>query len=591
MAGSKADVDNVMMLLSLESEETSQNTGESVQSPPDVSGSEKTDSKGKSLSLALDSARQVKRSKRTGLKGSLTKLTNSLKKWIDDPDLTLAQLESAYNKAQKSYDELCEVNFALMALYLESSPEAEECQKYMDNVYETYERATFLYEKARAKLQEGGASYSNISKSATGTVKVKLSPLPCPKWDLDIRKYAEFKGTFQELVERNTTPSSALFYLREAVPEAARGILSGCTVILEGWKVLDERYGDEQIVAAVITKELRDTAPIREGQDSKLLVFIEGLQKSRLDMKRIGLESELSHSSTVNIVEEKLPKVVVDRWRRLVVDEGIKLPSLFPRMMDFLQKEARLIRAHMTNVSVNPSKSSVSALESGVRKADAAGSTPDNDHVLGRSAPAVTGTCLFHDNTDSHELRNCRVFSNLLLEGRRKFILNNKLCGICLEKGHFRNNCKARPVCPIEGCGARHVRGAHGFMAPEIVHGKDSVASRGCPNSVGARGVCVRPVVESFLRSEQNGSEDAAAAQFTRLVTLMDGGASTSLIVDSRAKQAGLRLVADHLTLLEIEVVGGEIDIPVDAVHRSTVRQILPQGGDGKGVRSTEDQQ
>jgi hypothetical protein len=111
-------------------------------------------------------------------------------------------------------------------------------------------------------------------------------------------------------------------------------------VISEGWKVLDERYGDDQIVAAVIIKELRETAPIRDGQDSRLLAFIEGLRASRRDMRRICLESQLSHSSTVNIVEEKLPKVVVERWRRLVIDEGINLSSLFPMMMDFLKPDS-----------------------------------------------------------------------------------------------------------------------------------------------------------------------------------------------------------------------------------------------------------
>jgi hypothetical protein len=49
-----------------------------------------------------------------------------------DPDLTLAQLESVYNDAPKSYDELCEIIFAVVALYIESSSETEEFLKYID---------------------------------------------------------------------------------------------------------------------------------------------------------------------------------------------------------------------------------------------------------------------------------------------------------------------------------------------------------------------------------------------------------------------------------------------------------------------------
>lgn len=505
----------------------------------------------------LESVRQVKRSRRAGLKGNLTKLTNSLKKWTLDPDVTQDQLDSAYSRVEVIYHNLCEENFALTALYKEESTEATECTKYMDDVFGTYDEATTLYEKAKAKMAKNADSAKSESKHASSTaVRVKLAPLANPTWDLDIRKFADFKSTFCELIEKNTSPSSALFYLKEAIPLSARGILAGCTTIKEAWEALDERYGDEQLIAGLIIRDIREAVPIRDGQEAKLLEFIEGLQKARLDMRRIGLDSELSHSSTVNIIEEKLPKRVVERWRRLVIDEKIKLSELFPKLMEFLQTEARLIRivSQSCNAVLQNTKSPISALNLHGQAKEGSDNPPDRKISHGAVGKPSAG-CLFHDNTDSHMLKNCKAFSDQPLEARRKFILENRLCGICLDRGHFRMKCQAQPVCPIEKCNERHVRGAHGFMAAQVVRGSDSLASQGSTSFPGS-GCCIRPVVEGFLRSTPDG--DDGCMNHNRIAILMDGGASTSLIAESRAQKAGLSRAVEHLTMLEIEVVGGD---------------------------------
>ena len=82
--------------------------------------------------------------------------------------------------------------------------------------------------------------------------------------------------------------------------------------ISEMWKRLDEKYGDPAKVADVIIDRIRRTRFIREGEEKRFVEFVVISEDGYRDLKRLGLESGLTTTSSVTIIEKKLPADTFD---------------------------------------------------------------------------------------------------------------------------------------------------------------------------------------------------------------------------------------------------------------------------------------
>lgn len=114
-----------------------------------------------------------------------------------------------------------------------------------------------------------------------------------PQFSGSLRDYPQFKAEFKDIVESRSGSNAALIYLKGAVPSTARKQISPCATMKEAWQVLEDQYGDEQLITAEITREIRAQKQLQNGQNKLFLDFIEKLQKAQLDLRRIDLESEL----------------------------------------------------------------------------------------------------------------------------------------------------------------------------------------------------------------------------------------------------------------------------------------------------------
>ena len=104
--------------------------------------------------------------------------------------------------------------------------------------------------------------------------------------------------------------------------------------ISEMWKRLDEKYGDPAKVAEVIIDGIRRTRIIREREEKRFVDFVEIVEDRHRDLKRLGLESEITTTSFVSIIEKKLPADIRRKWAEMMsadnstVDKANKFPSL-----------------------------------------------------------------------------------------------------------------------------------------------------------------------------------------------------------------------------------------------------------------------
>ena len=75
----------------------------------------------------------------------------------------------------------------------------------------------------------------------------------------------------------------------------------------EMWKRLDEKYRDPSKVADIIIDRIRRTRIIRDGKEKRFNEFVEIIEDGYRDLRRLGLEAEITTMSSVSIIEKKLP--------------------------------------------------------------------------------------------------------------------------------------------------------------------------------------------------------------------------------------------------------------------------------------------
>ena len=73
------------------------------------------------------------------------------------------------------------------------------------------------------------------------------------------------------------------------------------------WKRLDEKYGDPARVADAIINDIRRVRGIKEGENRRFVEFVGIVEDGYRDLKRLGLETEITTTSSVSIIERKLP--------------------------------------------------------------------------------------------------------------------------------------------------------------------------------------------------------------------------------------------------------------------------------------------
>lgn len=111
--------------------------------------------------------------------------------------------------------------------------------------------------------------------------------------------------------------------------------------ISEMWKRLDEKYGDPTKVTHIIIDEIRRTRIIREGEEKRFVEFVEIVEDGYRDLKSLGLESEITTTSSVSIIEKKLPADIRRKWAEIVCTDNstVDKTKKFPSLLKFLRSQ------------------------------------------------------------------------------------------------------------------------------------------------------------------------------------------------------------------------------------------------------------
>ena len=424
-----------------------------------------------------------------------------------------------------------------------------DCKSLHDDIIELPLEARYI-ETEIEWIRKLHAQYSDIASqveyySDENLAKQRIKPeqinylqmekAKLPTFNGDIRNYPRFKSDFMKYVLPTTNQTSAPYILRSCLTgEPLESIKSVDDNLDEMWARLDEKYGDPTKITDVVINAIQNCKPIKEGESRKLLEFITTVEDGYRDLKRLGLQSEITTTSSVSIIERKLPNDIKKEWSKIVCSTTIDKSDKFSNLLTFLLEQRKIIEyetseLRATNQSTEEATNYVSATEKATNSEGKRSTSPIK--------------CIIHEK-GTHGTSECKVFLAKTVEERKQTLKDKKACWSCLRTGHRYKDCKRKNACGKNGCTYKHHQTLHEDKALT-----KSVTPSGVSGTINA--------CQQFEKSACIFQVQRIRTKKSWMNVMWDSAASLCFITNEKAKAEKLQGKEVELTITK---VGGETE-------------------------------
>ena len=298
-----------------------------------------------------------------------------------------------------------------------------------------------------------GPKDDTVAKRETGTSSnLQLEKIKLPRFEGEIRAYPQFKRDFEKQIIPHLQSDNVSYVLRSCLGSDPAAIVKSIDDdISEMWKRLDEKYGDPAKVADVIIDGIRRTRFIREGEEKRFVEFVEIIEDGYRDLKRLGLESEITTTSSVSIIEKKLPADIRRKWAEIVSADNstVDKTDKFPSLLKFLRSQRGAIEYDTASLRVPAGQ--VKALIH---------HTTAKEEIDMKDQRMTQGKCLIHED-GKHSTEQCKVYSSKSIDDKKTLLKEKNACWSCLKVGHRSRVCRAKRICNIKDCPLTHHQSLH----------------------------------------------------------------------------------------------------------------------------------
>ena len=183
---------------------------------------------------------------------------------------------------------------------------------------------------------------------------------------------------------------------------------------------------------------------IKDGKSGKLLELARDMENCQINLTQLGCESEINAQSNLEKIVTRLPRYLQADWAKeaYILLENNKTPT-FQHLTNYITKKAKLANSAYGQLI---------------------GSRPPDDQKL-RNRKGSSGTSFTtHGSNENlqdkhnrvkchyckkngHTVDRCHTFRSQSFEDRKQLIRKEKLCMLCLGKGHFVKKCRNRDAC------------------------------------------------------------------------------------------------------------------------------------------------
>ena len=374
--------------------------------------------------------------------------------------------------------------------------------------------------------------HSNSSSKASG---LRLERIRMPRFEGGIRDYPRFKDDFKKQVMPEMQNSqSAAYALRSCLCKNELSIVKGAgDDVEEMWEKLDEEYGDPAIVADTIIDEIKRFKPIADKDHRKFIEFFGVIEEGYRDLERLSMRREITTTSSVSVIEKRLPPSIRVRWSEVVCreDSDVDKTDKFLHLLKFLLEKKKAIKYDLSDLRRSSTGTTRQpAVNLATRETD------QDDTRAGSDKKSWKG-CWLH-NSEGQKISDCRRYLSMSSEDKVKLLKENRACWSCLGLGHRSSSCRARRVCGEDGCARFHHKSFHAAD----VEGVSFHSLAGAPR-VSSDHPCLLQLMRIKTRR--------AWAN-----TLWDCGATMSFITFKKARAENLKGIPIRLSVTK---VGGDV--------------------------------
>ena len=156
------------------------------------------------------------------------------------------------------------------------------------------------------------------------------------------------------------------------------------------------------------------------------LILIETLEKAHSDLKNLDMEKEISNSTIVGMVEERLPEDIMEKWVEIVTgDDRINIGcDKFPALMKLLLQFKECIEYRKSGMRKSEQKKIVNVADGRVKR--------EINHDMSSKRP----WCWLHPRTNDHPIWRCKLFESKSGTEKMELLRSNNACFSCLTVGH-----------------------------------------------------------------------------------------------------------------------------------------------------------
>ena len=389
--------------------------------------------------------------RRTVAKQQFTRTENSLRQALSNPNSLQSTVERKFAELNVKWQTVQDAHDSFVAIL--SPDESQGENNWIDELVTRFDAIEVetdgvlekFQEKKRSSVEKTEEQTSGSSKQEhpAGPKLLQLERLKLEKFAGDIRKYPSFRESFKLYVEPMVPESQLPFILRGSLEESVRLEVENIEDDMKLlWKRLDERFGSHSKYVDIILSDLSKTS---KGSSKAALHLINTVERAHRDLERIGSVQEMSNSTIIAMIEQKLPEEMRFDWIKTVALEAeAGAAHKLVVLLHFLRKWRKIIEYDDAAIRKVPEKKVGSA-----NFVESKGKKKSKDQE----------SCWIHSEL-GHPIWRCRTFQSMSLQERLSLVKEKAACHACLEvncKGATNpENCRRGFRCQIEGCESFH---------------------------------------------------------------------------------------------------------------------------------------
>ncbi|XP_071633020.1 uncharacterized protein [Temnothorax longispinosus] len=368
--------------------------------------------------------------KRTSLKSQITKLTNLLEEERRDNTvlrLRITRLTELFHAFEEHNDEL--------AILDPNEVHQDEFMNIQESFYTLASKIENILNPTSSANAGGSNSEIRIEETTSVTSnkkrRIKLPEAPLPTFDGKYENWLTFKNAFRNLIDLQSDLSEVdkLYYLKSALKDEAANKMRIFAIdginYARAWELLKRAYEVKRILISRHLLLLLNLPTLDKETNNGLSKLADDTQQHLASLNALGVN--VGPEIIVHIIENKLPKVTLDKWEITLDRETF--PSL-EQLYEFLYKNAVIAskkeRARLADNETG--KNEVPAKKKRAHSTNQAFVTNTNQKCV---------AC----NIKRHPLYLCDKFKQLTVSKRIETVKNAKLCYNCL-RSHRGSQCK-----------------------------------------------------------------------------------------------------------------------------------------------------